>query len=207
MYPSNVVDELGLWSRFIDEYADSMTHSDLESTSCITFIVLADLTWQMPSPTIIDIKLGQFVPLKTLSLSKLQSHKAKYDSTTSSSLGLRLCGLKSRRLSKDKYWGRDLDHNSLSECLNLVISDSMKRPLISQLQGLLEVIMRDIVLRFYSASLLIIIDEDRGSCRVCMIDFAHSGSKHIMQVHDNVELIDINHGTVFGIQNLISMLN
>jgi len=89
----------------------------------IGYIVLEDLTASYHRPSILDIKLGIRQHGLRDSHKKILSKTMKCATTTSSSLGLRVCGMQtflpssSNYVYRDKYYGRSLTPRSFYELL------------------------------------------------------------------------------------------
>ncbi|NWU12813.1 IP6K3 kinase, partial [Cephalopterus ornatus] len=135
-------------------------------------------------------------------------------------------------LCKDKYYGRKLSPEGFRQtlrqflCTGNQLRAELLEPIILRLKALLSVIRKQSSYRFYSSSLLIIYDgqEPKESTAavdhhlpfpkthgtnparvdVRMIDFAHTtfkGSKSSPTPHDGPD-----HGYIFGLENLIKIL-
>ncbi|NWR87804.1 IP6K3 kinase, partial [Furnarius figulus] len=135
-------------------------------------------------------------------------------------------------LCKDKYYGRKLSPEGFRQtlrqflCSGNQLRSELLEPIILRLKALLSVIRKQSSYRFYSSSLLIIYDgqEHKESTApsdhpfpfpkthganpsrvdVRMIDFAHTtfkGSKSNPTPHDGPD-----HGYIFGLENLIKIL-
>ena len=76
-------------------------------------IILEDLTSQMRTPCILDLKMGTRQYGCNATITKQQSHRAKARSTTTRKLGVRICGLQifnyqNKYFYQDKYLGRKI---------------------------------------------------------------------------------------------------
>ena len=84
-------------------------------------IILEDLTSQMRTPCILDLKMGTRQYGCNATITKQQSHRAKARSTTTRKLGVRICGLQifnyqNKYFYQDKYLGRKITvGNSLAK--------------------------------------------------------------------------------------------
>eukprot|EP01017_Pseudomicrothorax_dubius_P051419 TRINITY_DN9897_c0_g1_i3.p1 TRINITY_DN9897_c0_g1~~TRINITY_DN9897_c0_g1_i3.p1 ORF type:complete len:354 (+),score=40.21 TRINITY_DN9897_c0_g1_i3:134-1195(+) len=130
------------------------------------FLVLEDLTCAMVFPNILDIKMGG-APYNPL---KMERQLHKFNSSTSSSLGFRLCGMhafhsKTRQHHfRDKYCGRALTEDGVARELTTFFSDGQQlRSAVIQL-FIRELARLEEVLRslrgpcFRSCSLLLLYD-------------------------------------------------
>ncbi len=161
------------------------------------FVMLEDLAHGLTRPCILDLKMGlKQRSIRNYSERKIQSKHEKSISTTSHRLGFRLCGA---QLYKDddvnitfynKYFGRLQDSEGTFSILKAFfesVSDRLLRDRIIELVlnklEALRIIIRSLNgFRFWSGSLLLIIDSAldctltdgiEGSVILKMIDFAN----------------------------------
>ncbi|CAL1544986.1 unnamed protein product [Lymnaea stagnalis] len=132
------------------------------------FMLLEDLMCPYKRPCILDLKVGVRQHGDDASPEKMAYQIQKCRDTTSHSLGIRLCGMKSylpaegKYETKDKMFGRQLDDNHLKrEIINFLSNGEDLRtdlidPILRLLKSLKTVIEALEGYRFYSCSLLII---------------------------------------------------
>ena len=194
---------------------------------CTKYVMLEDLAHGLSAPCILDLKMGlKQRSLKNVSAMKLRRTSTKSLSTTSHSLGFRLCGAlyydaKGNRIFRDKYEGRNLDEtgafNAISDFFSSVSDESMKfnliASLIARLEKLLKVIGELSGVRFWSGSLLLVFDaQNPEAVTMKMIDFVQTailGKMDDMDEDDKLErsatLPDLEY--LYGIQNLLAYLH
>eukprot|EP00118_Oscarella_pearsei_P004211 m.17602 g.17602 ORF g.17602 m.17602 type:complete len:353 (+) comp27521_c0_seq2:244-1302(+) len=189
----------------------------------MNYLVLENIVGRFHCPSIMDIKMGTQQHGDDATLEKMDRQKAKCAFTTSSRLGLRICGMKvflhscDTYMHRDKYFGRrltlDTFKSGLLEYLDPVIEIGMSgviNAFIKRLSQLKSLIEKQETYRFYSSSLLLVYDS-KAESPVCfddcmdvrMIDFAHSTS-----AGDGSGLVHKgpDRGYLLGLQNLIKFL-
>nr|ACI49182.1 hypothetical protein Csp3_JD02.010 [Caenorhabditis angaria] len=153
------------------------------------FIVLSDLTYRMRSPRVLDLKLGTRQHGDQASLEKAACMTAKCRSTTSATLGIRLCGMKyqcpntQQQIVYGKYEGRSMSELTLYEniiqfcSINSEILEIVKR----KLEAIHSIIKKSYGLRLFGASLLIVLEGDPISSQtidelvqIKIVDYANS---------------------------------
>uniref|UniRef100_A0A1I7UX34 Kinase n=1 Tax=Caenorhabditis tropicalis TaxID=1561998 RepID=A0A1I7UX34_9PELO len=153
------------------------------------FIVLSDLTYRMKSPRILDLKLGTRQHGDRATVAKIACMTAKCQSTTSASLGIRLCGMKcppsesKNQVSISKYEGRAMDKMELflaiRQFFNVpeVVLEVAQRKLLA----IRDVLEKANGVRLFGASLLIVIESDPlestpidNLVRIKVVDFANA---------------------------------
>jgi hypothetical protein len=187
------------------------------------FVMLEDLAHGIARPCILDLKMGlKQRSIRNYSDKKVKSKEEKSTSTTSHRLGFRLCGA---QLYKDddanitfynKYFGRLQDDEGTYAVLKSFF-DSVSNPstreriiesLIQKLEQLRVVISQLAGFRFWSGSLLLIVDsatnpdkeyDVEGSVILKMIDFAN-----YTQI-DSSNSYDAEYD--FGIECLLAFIN
>ncbi|CAL1529554.1 unnamed protein product [Lymnaea stagnalis] len=152
---------------------DKMRKSE-HSPDKIRFILLKNVVADFKHPCILDLKIGSRLHGDDASHVKVASQSQKCQKTTSSSLGLRLCGMQVYHVSTgmyhsvDKYHGRTLNEKSFQEMLKSFLHNSVEfrkelvNPIVNRLLQLIKCLKGLTSYRFYASSLLIIYDGDMG---------------------------------------------
>ncbi|KAK0043950.1 inositol hexakisphosphate kinase 1 [Biomphalaria pfeifferi] len=125
-------------------------------------------------PSILDLKIGSRLHGDDASQVKVASQLKKCRETTSSTLGLRLCGMQVYHIpsgiyhSVDKFHGRTLNDQSFKQILYSFLHNSRQfrkelvKPIVDRLSQLACCLKALDSYRFYASSLLIIYDGDLG---------------------------------------------
>ena len=170
------------------------------------FVMLEDLAHGIARPCILDLKMGlKQRSIRNYSEKKIKSKEEKSMSTTSHRIGFRLCGA---QLYKDdtanitfynKYFGRLQDEEGTYSVLkaffesisNEAVREQIMTVFIRKLQDLRVVIRSLAGFRFWSGSLLLILDsaparddDIDGSVILKMIDFANYTQLQSARTHD-----------------------
>jgi len=174
-----------------------------------TYIVMEDLTAPFKKPCIMDIKMGISSVGEDATPEKRESMRKKDESTTTVSLGIRICGLrtylpnKKEYIVKDKPWGKKVKENAMTESMGIffnngnLIRKEVVQAFLAKLKKIQEFFELQKNLRFYSSSLLFIyegLDSEPVKVDVRMIDFAH-----VHEIHDGGR----DDGYILGLKNLI----
>lgn len=132
------------------------------------YLVLQDLTSGFKRPCILDLKLGTRQHGVNASQAKIASKTKKVNSTTSRTLGLRLCGMQvyhpteNSFISKNKHFGRSLNDRTFSEALRSFFFNGARlrtdciREILEKLRGLYDVLCNQSSFLFYACSILVI---------------------------------------------------
>jgi len=129
---------------------------------------LEDLAAKFKRPCILDLKIGTRQHSPDAPPHKVASKTAKCLSTTSHSLGLRMCGMQvydaahHRYIFRDKYYGRELTEETFPAMLmdffnsGWGVRGELLLPFLEQLERFRKVMAQQSCFRFYSCSLLLI---------------------------------------------------
>ncbi|CAF1063548.1 unnamed protein product [Adineta steineri] len=217
-----IISKINPWSLQLCKKKAEKLHQELMDAGYVTvaqkYMLLEDVTARFRHPCILDLKMGKRQYADIDSDKKRQSKIQKCASSTSSTLGVRLCGMQvyqidsGRFMFTDKYRGRILTVEGFrSELAEFFNNGRIKRldivpEIIERLKSLYETINSLPKYRFYSGSLLIVYDGLPQSNRIDirMIDFAHS----ICASTTDESTASNNHlgpdrGYLFGLERLI----
>jgi len=135
-----------------------------------------------------DIKIGTTSVGEDASSEKREKMKAKDDATTTTTLGMRISGLRvfqckrGEYVAKDKPWGKKVKDSTMGEALSTFFHNGEKirsdvvAQFITRLKQIKVWMDHQKDLRFYSSSLLFLYEGDENSplkTDIRMIDFAH----------------------------------
>jgi len=199
----------------IDRLERHLTTFDrIEPNHLHKYMLIEDLGRKYECPCVMDVKIGTRNYGDFASPDKIRRQMLKTESTTSASLGIRLCGYKvwCRKTKStrevDKYEHRKLNNETLLISLYSFFSNGTKlrtsiiKQFLVKLEKLLQVIETNQPYRVYSSSLLFMFEgakkERTPEVTLKMIDFAHTYSFREGQKQDD--------GYKLGLINLIDCL-
>ncbi|CAF0851007.1 unnamed protein product [Adineta ricciae] len=210
------------WSLQLCKKQAEKLHRQLIGDENVTitqkYILLENVTARFHKPCILDLKMGKRQYADVDSDKKRQSKIQKCELSTSSKLGVRLCGMQvyqadsDRYIFTDKYRGRMLTveefHSSLRQYFD---NGSTQRfdvlpEIIKRLESLYVTINSLLKYRFYSGSLLIVYDGSLQSnlIDVRMIDFANTILGTVTNDEVSNPHVGPDKGYLYGLDCLIS---
>ncbi|CAF3375042.1 unnamed protein product [Rotaria sp. Silwood1] len=220
-----IMSKINPWSLQLCKKQAEKIHRQLIGDENVTvpqkYILLENVTARFRYPCILDLKMGirQYADID--SDKKRQSKIQKCETSTSSTLGVRLCGMQvyqvdsGRYMFTDKYRGRILTIDGFRSALVQFFDNGRTKRLdvlpgiIERLESLYETISSLAKYRFYSGSLLIVYDglPQSNLIDVRMIDFAHSIYAPMTdETSASNNHIGPDKGYLFGLERLIVVL-
>lgn len=183
------------------------------------FLLMENVTARFRYPCILDLKMGKRQYAEIDSDKKRQSKIEKCQLSTSSTLGVRLCGMQvyqvdhGRYIFTDKYRGRLLTVDGFRSALVEFIDNGRSKrfdilpAIIERLQSLHQTIAGLANYRFYSGSLLVVYDGLPSSdlIELRMIDFAHSILLPSATTDESSGEFDPDRDYLFGLERLIDV--
>ena len=172
-------------------------------------LLLENLVAGMEMPCAMDLKVGQRQHTDEDGHEKVLKKTLLAKSTTSSTMGLRLHGLKAICYNMDKYQGRALDKDGLtSVILKFLPTAVLKQDALCQLKDLIAVLQDLPGCRFYTCSLLLVYDGAAitdQNVKVKMIDFACSTVPNGSKIWNAYQ--DPDNNFLQGLRQLETILN
>ena len=180
-----------------------------------TFLLLEDLASTLPHASVIDLKIGRRCWDESASSAKINAELAKYPQQEH--IGYRISAMRVFNRTKNEFkyysklYGLSLDECAVLDSLHAFFYDGVGqradviRNVLSQLQSLREVFLRQSAAHFYASSLLIVYDgglpASPATVKVKMIDFAHT----FLVAGSGEQSLDENY--LFGLTHLIESLS
>lgn len=199
------------------------------------FIMLENLVAPYRFPCVMDLKMGTSHRSPDASEAKKRLLEERWMSSTSSSLGFRMCGIQVYKndsksyVSHDKYFGRGLDKNGVkSEMLNffhdgVTLRKDVIASIVTKLHQMLDVLETQGAFKLFSCSLLILYEGDSNiESESRDVPSVPSFDTNVQPSNSDVRLIDFANaievsscskedleskaGIRFGIKSLVNLL-
>ncbi|XP_029429672.1 inositol hexakisphosphate kinase 3 isoform X2 [Rhinatrema bivittatum] len=206
------------WGLHCHEEQLTRMSSEYHENTLHRFLLLENVASQFKYPCILDLKMGTRQHGDDATEEKRARHMKKCAQSTSSSLGVRICGMqvyqadKGHFLCKDKYYGRKLSADGFRQALyhflhnGKCLRTDLLEPILLQLRTLKSVIEGQNSYRFYSSSLLIVYDGQEQAEGTVTLDHPGYIQKngcalpYVVNSHPKVDvrMIDFAHTTYKG---------
>ncbi|KAJ9470545.1 putative inositol polyphosphate kinase [Diplonema papillatum] len=186
----------------------------------VKFLLLRDVISGFSKPCILDIKMGIRGYGLNASPTKRKSKTSKANQTTSSTLGLRMHGMKRWDPVNNKYQhfnklqGRELRDDTIARWMTqFFVTDTSEKPnkplvlaVLQRLEQLKEIFETQELFHFYTSSLLVFYDLERPvqTADICMVDFAFTYPvSDVLAIEPMQSKRDEDY--LFGLSNLINL--
>lgn len=195
------------------------------------FIMLENLVAPYRYPCVMDLKMGTSHRSPDASEAKRRMLEERWLSSTSASLGFRMCGIQVYKhdtksyVSHDKYFGRGLDKNGVrDEMINffhngLSLRKDVIASIVTKLRKMLEALDTQCAFKLFSCSLLILYEgdatlaTDKGVPNVTSLDVQCNTDIRLIDFANAIETtscskqdLSTKAGIRFGIKSLITLL-
>ncbi|XP_061186100.1 inositol hexakisphosphate kinase 3-like [Saccostrea echinata] len=195
------------------------------------FIMLENLVAPYRFPCVMDLKMGTSHRSPEASEAKRRMLEERWLSSTSASLGFRMCGIQVYKndtksyVSHDKYFGRGLDKNGVRDEMNNFFHDGLSlrkdviASIVTKLRQMVAALDTQGAFKLFSCSLLILYEgdiplaNDKGVPSVPSIDVQCNTDIRLIDFANAIETSSCNKqdlstkaGIRFGIKNLITLL-
>eukprot|EP00762_Andalucia_godoyi_P007740 ANDGO_01794.mRNA.1 putative inositol polyphosphate kinase C970.08 len=204
------------WKKLLLERFHAEVIASQESSQ--RYIVIEDMTYKFKRPCVLDLKIGLKQSGPDAPLSKQLAQQEKVSKTTSARLGVRMCGMKfwqidtAQYVYQDKYVGRVVTEDNLRDSVEAFFNNGCEvrrdvaQVLHDRLAQVLDVMLLQKELKFFSSSLLVVYEGDKEAAaqsglvaEVRMVDFANT--------YFNLDLDQVDHGYIRGIQTTLRVLD
>lgn len=196
------------------ENLNNNNNNDIKQTKPKYWLLLQDLTANMTSPCIADLKIGTRTYEINVPLTKQERQKSLLKGTTTLSHAVRCIDIAVRKNNEvlqswNRKVGRKMSWTDLQKALEIFLSSKQR---VEQFKDQLKVLREKLVetynvlpnMRLYSASILIVYDGDKenGQLFVKLIDFGH-GYTDLASEGGNIHDPTCDDNALLGIDNLL----